>query len=100
MGHAVVMFHPEAAGLVEGTPRGTTDEDGHYRLTTFRTDDGAPEGKYRVTIYWPTSLPQEGLDNADPLPPDRLKGAYANKKTTKLVVNVSGGQGDVDFALP
>jgi len=99
MPHAIVIFHPAKKGIVEGNPRGVTDEDGRYQLTTFRADDGAPAGEYKVTIYWPQSVPEGGLENADPLPPDRLQEAYADEATTKLTATVPSA-GDIDFALP
>jgi len=96
MSGAIVIFHPTKKGLVGGSPRGTADEDGKYRLTTFRTDDGAPAGEYKVTIYWP----EPGPPDADPLPPDRLKNAYSDEKTTKLTATVSSDQTEIDFPLP
>src|SRR5262245_62694231 len=36
-------------------PHGDIQEDGSFRLQTFKPDDGAPAGKYRVAVtplYW------------------------------------------------
>jgi hypothetical protein len=44
---ATVSFVP----VGEGKPAfGRTDNDGSFRLTTFRTDDGALPGEYQVTV--------------------------------------------------
>lgn len=98
MDGAVVIFFPNENGLYKGCPRAISDESGHYQLTTFNENDGAPAGDYKVTIYWP----EGGADpeTADPLPPDRLNKVYADIKTTKLTASVSNNSGDIDFALP
>src|SRR5947209_3838508 len=46
---ATVLFMPD--GQDEGRPAtGFTSPDGTFRLTTFRPDDGALAGKYRVLV--------------------------------------------------
>jgi hypothetical protein len=46
---ATVVFVPD--GDTEGRPAtGYTAADGTFRLTTFRTDDGALSGSYRVVV--------------------------------------------------
>ena len=46
---ATVLFMPD--GQDEGRPAsGFTSSDGTFRLTTYKPDDGAPPGKYRVLI--------------------------------------------------
>ncbi|MEQ8785996.1 MAG: hypothetical protein RIC55_06840 [Pirellulaceae bacterium] len=98
MSRAVIIYHPESKSVVGGTvtARGVADENGRYQLTSFTKDDGAPAGNYKVTIYWPEPGPEE----ADPLPPDRLKGVYAKEKTPKLDAEVSEGENTIDFKLP
>lgn len=44
---ATVSFMPEGEGHAAS---GRTDADGSFRLTTFRTDDGALPGNYKVVI--------------------------------------------------
>lgn len=82
---AFVVFHPQDTAEKEPPrPFATTDADGTFRLTTFATGDGAPAGKYRVTVVWrpkPTSsLAPEG--------PDRLKGRYEKAETSGLQAQV------------
>src|SRR4051794_14032096 len=44
---ATVIFVPVGDGRAAS---GRTDQDGIFRLTTFRTDDGAVPGEYKVTV--------------------------------------------------
>lgn len=97
MSHAIIIFHPMKKGLVGGSPRATADESGRYQLTTFRADDGAPVGDYRVTIYWPEG--GAASEDADPLPPDQLKSAYSDEKTTAIRAAVPCDDGRFDVAL-
>ncbi|VTS06907.1 hypothetical protein [Tuwongella immobilis] len=95
-----ITFHP--AQSVEN-PRatrslGSIDKDGNYQLTTYDTHDGAPPGEYVVTIYWPGKLPA-GSPIGE-VGPDRLKGKYANPKTTKLKATVKDSPNTIDFDLP
>ena len=54
-------------------PSAMTDDDGSFRLTTYETDDGAPQGDYAVTFRW--AKPQKTL--FDPIPKDRLRNRFA-----------------------
>ncbi len=49
---ARVIFQMEGAvAAVDAvSPRGYTDKDGSYKLGTFEIADGAPAGKYQVTV--------------------------------------------------
>jgi hypothetical protein len=49
----VALNDPLLARLV---PHAEVDADGSFRLTTtFRTGDGAPAGRYALTLTWPLS---------------------------------------------
>jgi hypothetical protein len=61
-------------------PVGRVAEDGEFRLTTYREEDGAPSGEYAVTILWPG----EKKTPFGPASPDQLKGTYADPKSPKL----------------
>jgi hypothetical protein len=59
--NAIVNFTPQAdPSRPQGRPGrvalGRTDEQGHFRLTTYQNDDGAIPGKHVVTV---------GLDSGD-----------------------------------
>src|SRR6516165_10289687 len=62
---ATVSFVPVGQGLPAG---GITDEDGVFRLTTYRSEDGALPGEYRVTV----ALPPEST-HPQPKPADRFE---------------------------
>jgi hypothetical protein len=56
---AIVTFHPLGTMGVETgpetvNPHGVVAEDGTFQLTTYSPNDGAPAGKYAVTIIWRT----------------------------------------------
>lgn len=98
MKHAVITFYAKDSKL---TALGTANEQGDYDLTTYLTNDGAAEGDYTVTIYWPDEnfKPPAG-DPDPPLPPDRLKQEYNNAKQPKLTAKVLDEPNSIDFKLP
>ena len=50
---ALVVFHPEDSSDPRPVkPHGRVQADGTFRLSTYFADDGAPAGRYRVTIHW------------------------------------------------
>ena len=102
---AVVMFHP--LPLKAGTPtaltsRGTVSNDGSFRLTTYNTDDGAPEGEYALTVYWPgkrTAGASEDFDSD--LPPDRLGLRYTNPSASAIRIQIKAPETRLEpFQLP
>lgn len=94
-----VVFYPTAAELKGPgmpVPAGTTDGNGEFRLRSFDPNDGAPEGEYKVTVFWPAPLPP-GVDPYDEMyePQDRLQGRYSNPDTTPLTATVPEGGGEL-----
>jgi hypothetical protein len=81
---AVIAFHPKkkAEGPIS-TSRGVADSLGKFALTTFVAGDGAPEGEYVVTVYWP-QRPLNPHGESDPLPADKLGGRFASPTQSKL----------------
>lgn len=77
----MIAFHPrEKQEDRPHLPSGRTDEKGEFQLSTFVTDDGAPEGLYEVTIIWPERYnPISTLWEGD-----KLKGRYATKEKTEF----------------
>jgi hypothetical protein len=55
---AVVWFHP------------VVDQQGSFTMGTYQSDDGAPAGRYRVTVYWRT-LAKSGDEAGESLIPYR-----------------------------
>src|SRR5262245_589838 len=59
----VVSFHPvDAANFPRERPNADTDEDGRFKLHTYLTGDGAPEGEYRVTFHYLLTPEDSGSD--------------------------------------
>lgn len=89
---AVVMFHP--LPITQGRfdivrSRGTVGDDGTFKLSTYKNDDGAPEGEYAVTVYWPGKRQGKAADEdgAD-LPPDQLGLRFNDPAKTTLKAQV------------
>ena len=61
---ALVQFHPEGpADKATLVPQGEVDANGVFHLTTYTFQDGAPPGRYRVTVFW--GVPAKGGDGYD-----------------------------------
>ena len=77
----VVSLHPQftETDRLPIHPRGATDDAGRFTITTYNTDDGAPEGEYVVTVEW--------LQRLGPMSPhfgnDIFGGAFAKPEATK-----------------
>lgn len=90
-----VSFHPkgELTNLRAMRSFTTTEEDGTFRLSTYDSDDGAPEGDYVVTLYWPGPLPP-GSPIGE-VGPDQLGGKYANPQTSTLRAQIRTSRNDL-----
>jgi hypothetical protein len=103
---ATVMFNPKAAGARPAI--GVTGQDGVFRLTTFKSNDGAPRGEYQVTIQAGAETPlkkidrqilEKGLSGQAPAEsPSRIHANYTRINTTpiKQIVPPSG---PIEFLL-
>lgn len=93
---AVVAFHPRnRSEWASATSRGVVDRDGRFSLTTYAANDGAPEGEYVVTVYWP----ERALDPAgegNDLPKDKLDRRFAKSADSKLRARI--GPQPITFA--
>lgn len=96
---AMITFHP-AATAKAGSLRSqaVVDGEGKFALSTYVAGDGAPEGGYVVTVYWPDRRREKrDMDGEnEELPPDRLRGQYSSPQTSPLRAAV--GRGPVAFA--
>jgi hypothetical protein len=65
-------------------PQGVVGADGSFRLTSYKSEDGAPAGNYRVSVFW--ARPSKGGDDFDKLlvPP-----RYLNAGTSGLTAEVA-----------
>ena len=101
---AKLFFHPVDAGFNPRAlrPFAEVAEDGTFELSTYLADDGAPEGDYVVTIYWPAPKKLfKGKFEDDSLAPDRLKDLYSNPRTSKLRAHINCGDNLLPpFELP
>jgi hypothetical protein len=102
---ALVIFFPvdETADVVKKLrPFGSADADGKFELKTYSTGDGAPPGKYRVSIVAgpvgtgnnPPRGDANGSKTAGALPPDLIK-KYGNVDTSGLQVTVENGENNL-----
>lgn len=93
---ATVMFFSEKLKI---TAYGKTDATGHYSLTTYEPDDGAPEGHYQVSIK--KSEHKIVRDSEDPaIPPQTsttslLPDQYGDYQTSQLRAVVAAGRSNV-----
>ena len=99
---AEVVFYgatPELTGHGKPAPAGVTDASGEFRLRSYDPEDGAPAGKFNVTIYWPEPIPP-GADEEMYQRKDRFGGRYVDPKTSGLSIEVPDGGGELPpFAL-
>jgi hypothetical protein len=72
-GAEVLLWALDDAKLYGVCPHATVQSDGTFQITTYKTGDGAPPGKYALTLTWPTP-PARGMDDG----PDRFRGRYAD----------------------
>ena len=66
-------------------PGAQVRKNGSFRLSTYRSYDGAPAGRYAVTIVYPS--PEQKKDDEN-VGPDLLEGRFADPKTTPLKAEV------------
>ena len=103
LAEAMVAFHPlsDQAGSEtisgpaanEPRPVAYTDQQGRYALTTIAPGDGAPPGRYAITVELrePRLLGEETIrDGRNMLPPQ-----YANPKTTPIRFSVTEERNEV-----
>lgn len=90
---AIVRLWPvENDSADAARPLGYVQADGSFQLTTYKENDGAPAGRYKVTVEW---RPKK-KSSMEPDGPDRLKGRYADPKTSKIEVTVNKGPTTLD----
>jgi hypothetical protein len=79
--NATVVLHP-VNGDSTTKPRGKTDAQGNFKLTTYDLEDGAPSGEYLVTVeQWLTTNPEEG-------PKNRLPSKFSKPESSLLTAKV------------
>jgi hypothetical protein len=94
---AQVVFYPastEIQGPGMPIPAAETDADGEFQLRSFEPEDGAPAGKFDVTVIWREPIPPN-VDQEMYQPKDRLAGRYSDPKTSGLTATVEEGGGEL-----
>jgi hypothetical protein len=84
-GAHVTFFPQDQSGPKMPRPGAQVRKDGSFRLSTYASYDGAPAGRYAVTIICPSPEKKENDENVGP---DLLRGRYADPKTTPLAADV------------
>lgn len=93
---AIIVLHPVAGSVPAEAetlrPTGTCDREGRFAVGTWELADGAPRGRWSVTVEWYVAR-AAGAD-ADPESADsevdRLGGRYADPADTPLSIEVGG----------
>jgi hypothetical protein len=91
---AQIAFIPlENAGPKTPRPGAIVKSDGSFRLSTFVSYDGAPAGRYAVTVIYRSAQRKVDDENRGP---DLLRGRYADPNTTPLKIDVKRGSNNLE----
>lgn len=87
---AIVELHSQgsARDVRNSRPWGIVDDRGEFHLTTYKSNDGAPQGEYRLTIKWPPDVSRPSLA-------DRLNHAYSKPDNSHWTVTVQDRETDL-----
>jgi hypothetical protein len=86
LANASIFLHPvDAKSPNAPRPRAVVQEDGTFAVGTYRKDDGAPAGEYRVTVQWFNKTRGQGM------PANVLPRHYAAPDTSGLTVRIQEG---------
>jgi hypothetical protein len=87
---ASIVFHPaDKQDPRPAYPGAEVGPDGSFQLTTYRPNDGAPVGKYVVTVIW-LKVDQGKVRQYSPLP-----GRYSNPATSGLEATITQGSNEL-----
>lgn len=85
-----VTFHnadPQAPGNA-ARPVGVSDAEGRFALSTDADKDGAVEGDYEVTFFWPS--------DDGPMPGDRLGKRFGDRARSKHKLRIEPKENDLE----
>lgn len=88
LANAFVALHPKTSDARAITARGQTDSNGKFQVTTYDSNDGAPEGEYAVTVQY-YELLQNGTSSEPG--PNVLNPKISSPHQTDIVVKVASG---------
>jgi hypothetical protein len=89
---ATVLFHPVAPFPTDASkilPRAVVNEDGVFQVTTYRADDGAPVGEYKVTVSWRGPTASVGGD--DDTRPEKIPVRFRSPLRSTLKAEIKEG---------
>ncbi len=92
--NANLVFHPTTPFAKDASkflPRGRTNEEGAFSLTTYSDNDGAPAGTYRVTVSY-RGVHQNLRTNEEP---ELLPPTFRNPRATSLKAEIHEGDNDL-----
>ncbi len=94
-------------------PGALSKEDGQYEVMTYQSGDGAPEGTYKVILFWPpevgdpfAEMQQDRKRASQPQsipggPPDRFAGKYFYADKSKWEVTIEAKKNQLpDIDIP
>ncbi len=88
---AVVVLHPEDQPPMEAVrPQGTVQADGSFQLGTYSPKDGAPPGRYQVSVLW-----IQRSDKGDDIEQVFLPYRYMSPATSGLTAEVRPGTNEL-----
>ena len=96
----ILLFHSSDVNQ-KIKSQATTDDDGKFVTTTFKTADGAPEGDYIITLVVPSNESDSTREDAATEKqfrkegPVRFPSKYQNPTTSPLKVKVIKNQSDL-----
>lgn len=97
----IVLFKP-VAGKDDKVPlpRGITNEDGTFEVTTFDKNDGAPKGDYAVTVIYESVV--SPLAQRPKIKPPAIPAKYMNPTSTpfKATIKAEGENTLEAFKIP
>ncbi|MBM3965148.1 MAG: carboxypeptidase regulatory-like domain-containing protein [Planctomycetes bacterium] len=87
--NALVVLHATGAASSVPKPRGTTDDQGRFQLTTYEVDDGAPVGQFTVTV-------EQWIRDDPNLPPsNHLVATLAKPESSGLQASITQGANEI-----
>lgn len=91
---AIVNFYATGGNAVNVRPHAVAGADGSFVLSTYKPDDGAPQGDYQVSVIWklnPDGTPVPPQDD-ESLASDRLNDRYSDPTKSGLTATVVAGE--------
>jgi hypothetical protein len=93
----LVTFIPEGGPAKDArAATGLTDEEGLFTLSTYNPEDGAPAGKYQVTLSWIRIIDETSSIQDQPPEAQQLPAKFQNPKLSGLTSVVEEGPNDLE----